>query len=101
VIILAICFVPQRTDIHRLFDLGYVTISRDRRFEVNPRLREDYENGKVYYDLHGQRCGSQRIPLSFRQQTRSIGTIRIGGRVRGTIGRLRITMTLHSTDVSP
>jgi len=43
-----------RTDIHRLFDLGYVTISRDRKFEVNPRLREDYENGKVYYDLHGR-----------------------------------------------
>src|SRR3954468_22129910 len=28
--------VLLRTDIHRLFDLGYVTISRDHRFEVNP-----------------------------------------------------------------
>jgi putative restriction endonuclease len=46
--------VLLRSDIHRLFDLGYVTISRDRTFEVNPRLREDYENGKVYYDLHGR-----------------------------------------------
>ena len=46
--------VLLRTDIHRLFDLGYVTISRGRTFEVNPRLREDYENGKVYYDLHGR-----------------------------------------------
>jgi len=43
-----------RTDIHRLFDLGYVTVSHDLRFEVSPRLREDYENGKVYYDLHGR-----------------------------------------------
>jgi len=43
-----------RTDIHRLFDLGYVTISREHRFEVSPRLREDYENGREYYDLHGR-----------------------------------------------
>jgi len=43
-----------RTDIHRLFDLGYVTVSHDRKFDVHPRLREDYENGKVYYDLHGR-----------------------------------------------
>ena len=27
-----------RTDIHRLFDLGYVTVSEDRRFEVSHRL---------------------------------------------------------------
>jgi putative restriction endonuclease len=43
-----------RTDIHRLFDLGYVTVTHDHRFEVSPRLRADYSNGKAYYDLHGQ-----------------------------------------------
>jgi len=43
-----------RTDIHRLFDLGYVTVSHDHHFEVSPRLREDYSNGKAYYDLHGR-----------------------------------------------
>lgn len=42
-----------RTDIHRLFDLGYVTISPDRRFEVSHRLRADFDNGRHYYDLHG------------------------------------------------
>ncbi|HZC17331.1 MAG TPA: HNH endonuclease [Caulobacteraceae bacterium] len=42
-----------RTDIHRLFDLGYVTISPEHHFEVSPKLREDYENGREYYDLHG------------------------------------------------
>ncbi|WP_163111010.1 HNH endonuclease, partial [Acinetobacter baumannii] len=41
-----------RTDVHRLFDLGYVTVNHDREFEVSPRLREDYENGKDYYALH-------------------------------------------------
>jgi putative restriction endonuclease len=43
-----------RTDIHRLFDLGYVTVSPDHHFEVSPRLREDYENGRAYYELHGR-----------------------------------------------
>jgi putative restriction endonuclease len=43
-----------RTDIHRLFDLGYVTISEDRRFEVSHRLKADFDNGRHYYDLHGK-----------------------------------------------
>lgn len=42
-----------RTDIHRLFDLGYVTVSEDHRFEVSGRLKADFDNGKHYYDLHG------------------------------------------------
>ncbi|TNC12488.1 HNH endonuclease [Methylobacterium terricola] len=42
-----------RTDIHRLFDLGYVTVSPDHRFEVSARLKADFDNGRQYYDLHG------------------------------------------------
>lgn len=42
-----------RTDIHRLFDRGYVTVGEDGCFNVSSRLREDFENGKIYYDLHG------------------------------------------------
>lgn len=42
-----------RTDIHRLFDLGYVTVSNDHRFEVSHRLKADFDNGRHYYDLHG------------------------------------------------
>jgi putative restriction endonuclease len=49
-----------RTDIHRLFDLGYVTVSPDHRFEVSPRLKEDYENGRHYYELHGQQLRTPR-----------------------------------------
>lgn len=44
-----------RADIHRLYDRGYVTVNPDHRFEVSSRLREDYDNGRVYYDYHGQR----------------------------------------------
>ena len=43
-----------RTDIHRLFDLGYVTVSNEGRFEVGQRLKEDFENGRHYYALHGR-----------------------------------------------
>ena len=42
-----------RTDIHRLFDLGYVTVDPERRFAVSMRLKADIENGRHYYDLHG------------------------------------------------
>jgi len=44
-----------RSDIHRLFDRGYVTVTPDLRFEVSPRLRHDYANGKTYYALRGRR----------------------------------------------
>jgi putative restriction endonuclease len=42
-----------RADLHRLFELGYVTLSADGRLEVSERLRTDYNNGKTYYPLRG------------------------------------------------
>jgi HNH endonuclease len=36
-------------DIHCLFDLGYVTVTPDRIFEVSQRIREEFENGRDYY----------------------------------------------------
>jgi len=47
-----------RTDIHKLFDLGYVTVDEDRRFVVSGRLKADFDNGKHYYDLHGSHLRS-------------------------------------------
>jgi putative restriction endonuclease len=46
--------VPLRRDLHRLFDLGYVTITPDMQFAVSRRLRDDYSNGRVYYELDGR-----------------------------------------------
>ena len=43
-----------RRDIHSLFDAGYVTVTPDMTFEVSRRIREEYENGRHYYELHGQ-----------------------------------------------
>jgi putative restriction endonuclease len=44
-----------RRDIHSLFDAGYVTVTPDLRFEVSRRIREEFENGKHYYALQGQK----------------------------------------------
>ena len=43
-----------RADVHRLFDRGYVTVTPDLKFVVSPRLQEEFENGKVYYERHGK-----------------------------------------------
>jgi putative restriction endonuclease len=53
-----------RTDIHRLFDKGYVTVSNDGRFEVGERLKADFENGRSYYAMHGQPIAPPRDPRS-------------------------------------
>lgn len=37
-----------------LFDLGYLTVTLDYRVEVSMRIREEFENGRHYYALHGQ-----------------------------------------------
>jgi putative restriction endonuclease len=43
-----------RRDIHSLFDSGYVTVTPEHRFEVSRRIREEFENGRHYYELHGK-----------------------------------------------
>lgn len=42
-----------RSDIHRIFDKGYATISPDYHFEVSKRIKEDFDNGETYYKMHG------------------------------------------------
>jgi putative restriction endonuclease len=43
-----------RSDLHNLFDLGYLTVTFDYRVEVSRRIREEFENGRDYYALHGR-----------------------------------------------
>jgi len=42
-----------RSDLHKLFDRGYVTVSPDLRFVVSRRIREEFENGRDYYARNG------------------------------------------------
>jgi putative restriction endonuclease len=50
-----------RRDLHALFDQGYVTINPSLRFEVSRKIKEEFENGRDYYRLHG---GAVRVPAS-------------------------------------
>lgn len=38
-----------RSDVHTLFDQGYLSITPDHRLRVSPRLRTDSGNGAAYY----------------------------------------------------
>jgi putative restriction endonuclease len=44
-----------RSDLHKLFDEGYLTVDpKDRSIVVSRRIKEEFENGKDYYKLEGQ-----------------------------------------------
>lgn len=42
-----------RRDIHSLFDAGYVTITPSFHLEVSRCIKEEFDNGRDYYALHG------------------------------------------------
>jgi len=46
-----------RSDLHRLYDRGYVTVTPDYVFTVGDRLRDEYKNGRSYYGLSGSTIG--------------------------------------------
>jgi putative restriction endonuclease len=50
-----------RSDIHTLFDRGYVTITPGGKFRASRRLKDDYDNGEPYYAL-------EKVPVSFPGQ---------------------------------
>jgi putative restriction endonuclease len=43
-----------RSDLHILFDKGYLTVTPEKRIEVSRKIKEDFDNGKEYYPLHGK-----------------------------------------------
>ena len=44
-----------RSDLHTLFDRGYMTVDpNDKRILVSSKIREEFENGREYYQLHGR-----------------------------------------------
>lgn len=43
-----------RSDLHKLFDLGYLTVTPELRVEVSNKIKEEYENGREYYAHHGR-----------------------------------------------
>jgi putative restriction endonuclease len=43
-----------RSDLHILFDRGYLAVTEDLRVEVSQRIKEEFENGRDYYGFHGK-----------------------------------------------
>lgn len=44
-----------RSDIHKLFDAGYLTVTPELRVEASRSMREDFNDGESYLKLHGRR----------------------------------------------
>lgn len=42
-----------RSDVHRLFDTGYLTVTPEYRVKVSPAIRSDFNDGKTYAKLDG------------------------------------------------
>lgn len=55
-----------RSDMHALFDRGYITVTPQLKVEVSPRLHKDYGNGHIYYAYQGQEL--QVIPDALDDQ---------------------------------
>jgi putative restriction endonuclease len=43
-----------RSDVHTLFDRGYVTVTPAYKFLVSHRLKKEFDNGELYYKMNGQ-----------------------------------------------
>lgn len=43
-----------RSDLHRLFDKGYMTITPGLHIEISKRIRDEFDNGEYYYTFHGK-----------------------------------------------
>jgi putative restriction endonuclease len=54
-----------RTDLHKLFDKGYIAVDPDdHHIIVSQRIREEFENGRDYYQLHGRIIALPSEPLA-------------------------------------
>jgi putative restriction endonuclease len=52
-----------RQDVHTLFDRGYLTVTPDYHVEVSHRLKDEFDNGKEYYALHGRHIVLPEAPV--------------------------------------
>lgn len=71
-----------RSDLHTLFDRGYITVTPDLHVEVSRRIKEEFSNGREYYQHHGEKlvvCPGERYQqpsvdyLRWHNETRYLG----------------------------
>lgn len=53
-----------RRDLHALFDNGYITITPSMTVEVSRKIKEEFENGRDYYRLHGSTIRLPANPIN-------------------------------------
>lgn len=51
-----------RSDVHKLFDAGYLTVTPDYHVEASPRMRDDFNDGENYMRLNGSELWVPRDP---------------------------------------
>ncbi len=51
-----------RSDLHTLFDKGYVTVTPGPRLRVSRHLRDDFKNGAYYYSFDGSEVWQPKRP---------------------------------------
>jgi putative restriction endonuclease len=56
----------MRSDLHKLFDLGYISVTPQLHVEVSRKIKEEYENGRDYYALHGRQLAV--IPTALKDR---------------------------------
>jgi putative restriction endonuclease len=54
--------LPLRRDLHRLFDLGFVTVRPGGSFAVSRMLGDEWANGRAYYELEGRQITTPARP---------------------------------------
>jgi putative restriction endonuclease len=58
-----------RSDFHKLFDIGLVTVTPEHRVLVSTRIKDLWFNGKAYSRLHGERLAA--VPHAQEDQPRA------------------------------
>jgi putative restriction endonuclease len=58
-----------RSDLHKLFDQGLITVTKDYNIEVSSQIKSRFENGRDYYALHGRELVSLPVDSTSRPST--------------------------------
>jgi len=52
-----------RSDMHRLFDKGYITVTPDLHIEVSRCIKDEFDNGEYYFTFHGNPIHPPQSPI--------------------------------------
>jgi putative restriction endonuclease len=89
-----------RSDVHTLFDRGYVTITPSHEFRASHRLREEFDNGEEYFAMQGQSFGCHLGQKIIRNRNSWSGTtILYSSRDRRTLMNSRAELQYGTKEI--